>query len=547
MTSKTRVLLIDDDENSFVLTGNLFAEIKHGRYHLDWVDTYEEGLEAIQQSSHDVYLVDYRVGPHDGMKLLDEAMVTGCRAPIIMLTSQGEHALDVQAMRAGAADFVPKDKINVTGLERSVRHALDRQNLINALAERAEQLTHTNAQLQGEIRERRRAEDALRDSEARHREMAAAADRTNKAKSDFLSTASHELRAPLTIIREYISLVRDGGFGATNQKQSQFLESALKNCDRLGALINNLLDLQRIESGGQRLRRRRVDIGRLAIECTRDFLTTCRKKQQHIDINVGRSVPDALCDRGAVAQILTNLIGNAHKFTPNGGHIGISVYVDSSADKFVRISVADTGVGISKEDQERVFAKFVRVDRPDGTCAKGTGLGLAIARSLAASHDGAITISSKPGEGTIFVLSIPIYSEERALAALLKDNSACAMAAGKELLVTLLKPAATNGCYAEELRTIKRCVDKALRRKEDSVLIVESERMVVVANEADETERPIFARQLEQALTRELGTRLPVATVSGIFGEGDDIETWLTDARRSFARYGNRILDRPRR
>lgn len=121
------------------------------------------------------------------------------------------------------------------------------------------------------------------------------------------------------------------------------------------------------------------------------------------------------------------------------------------------------------------------------------------------------------------------------------------MAAGKELLVTLLKPAATKGCYAEELRTIKQCVDKALPRKEDYVLIIESERMVVVANEADAIERPIFARQLEQALTRELGTRLPGATVSGIFGEGDDIETWLTDARRSFAQYGIRILDRPRR
>jgi diguanylate cyclase (GGDEF)-like protein len=122
-----RVFLVDDDEDDYVLTRDLLAEAEGARFELEWVDTYEAALEAMGQAEHDVYLVDYRLGQRDGLDLLHAAIAGGCEAPMIILTGRGDHAVDVAAMRAGAADYLDKGELSASLLERSIRYAIERR------------------------------------------------------------------------------------------------------------------------------------------------------------------------------------------------------------------------------------------------------------------------------------------------------------------------------------------------------------------------------------------------------------------------------------
>jgi DNA-binding response OmpR family regulator len=130
-----RVLLVDDDDDDYRLTREMLAEVAQPKYELEWAKTYDAGLEVIGRREHDVYLLDYRLGERDGLQLLREALMRGCRAPLILLTGQGDREVDLAAMSAGAADFLPKNQLSAALLERSIRYALDRKRSSEALLE----------------------------------------------------------------------------------------------------------------------------------------------------------------------------------------------------------------------------------------------------------------------------------------------------------------------------------------------------------------------------------------------------------------------------
>ncbi len=133
-----KVLLVDDDEDDYVMTRDLLSEIKGGGYHLDWVADYATGLATISHCAHDVYLLDYRLGEHNGLDLLHEAVASGCRAPMILMTGQGDHEVDVEAMKAGAADYLIKGQVESSLLGRSLRYAIERTQALAALRESEE-------------------------------------------------------------------------------------------------------------------------------------------------------------------------------------------------------------------------------------------------------------------------------------------------------------------------------------------------------------------------------------------------------------------------
>jgi two-component sensor histidine kinase/CheY-like chemotaxis protein len=170
-----RVLLVEDDEDDFVLTRDLLASISGARYQLDWGVDWDTALAEISRAGHDVYLLDYRLGPRDGLELLREAIARGSRRPLILLTGQGDRDVNVEAMRAGAADFIVKGHMDAATLERSIRYALERhqheealrrmhEDLERRVQERTAALACANEALQAEVRERQRVEEQLRAS-----------------------------------------------------------------------------------------------------------------------------------------------------------------------------------------------------------------------------------------------------------------------------------------------------------------------------------------------------------------------------------------------
>src|SRR5579872_5032754 len=130
---RLRVLLVEDDEDDYVLTRDLLAEVPGYRFDLEWVSSYEAGREALCQDLHDVYLFDYRLGAHTGLELLTEVVARGCKAPAILLTGQGEREIDIEAMKAGASDYLSKGKIDAAMLERSIRYAIERKRSQDSL------------------------------------------------------------------------------------------------------------------------------------------------------------------------------------------------------------------------------------------------------------------------------------------------------------------------------------------------------------------------------------------------------------------------------
>ena len=247
----------------------------------------------------------------------------------------------------------------------------------------------------------RKASDELEEKNRRLTEL-------DKLKSDFVSTVSHELRTPLSIIKEGISLVLDGITGKVNQKQEKILLVSKDNIDRLTRIINDLLDISRIESGKVELTKSIVNISDLTKQVYSEFKIEADKKSQVLQIFLPKSSVDIYVDPDKITQILNNLISNAIKYTPSKGKI--KVELEDKKDK-VEISISDTGIGIANEDLPKIFDKFQQFDRKAGPGTKGTGLGLAIAKELIQMHKGKIWVDSKVHKGTKVTFALPKISQ----------------------------------------------------------------------------------------------------------------------------------------
>jgi len=223
-------------------------------------------------------------------------------------------------------------------------------------------------------------------------------------KSEFLANMSHELRTPLNAIIGFSEVLSERMFGDINEKQAEYISDILQSGRHLLSLINDILDLSKIEAGRMELELSDFDLPS-SIENT---LTLVRERAVRRGIELGHTVDEHLgmvrADERRVKQVLLNLLSNALKFTPEGGRIDVRAAV---RDGMAEISVADTGVGISPEDQELVFEEFRQV----GTAAKkveGTGLGLAISRKFIEVHGGRIWVESQVGKGSTFAFTLPL-------------------------------------------------------------------------------------------------------------------------------------------
>lgn|ERR1035437_247500 len=256
--------------------------------------------------------------------------------------------------------------------------------------------------------ERKRAEDQLRamrenytrELELRNREV----ERANQLKSEFLASMSHELRTPLHTVIGFAELLGEEIEGPLNEKQKRFINHIHKDSMHLLELINDILDLSRVESGRLRIEREVFDVAQSVEEALASIRPGATAKS--ISINADIVVSTAiLADRVRFKQILYNLLSNAVKFTPERGIIRVEAQL---REEFVEISVSDTGIGIPKEQQEAIFDKFYQVGATTKGVREGTGLGLAITKALVENHGGRIWVKSELGKGSRFTFTIAI-------------------------------------------------------------------------------------------------------------------------------------------
>ncbi len=227
----------------------------------------------------------------------------------------------------------------------------------------------------------------------------------NQSKSEFVSIVSHELKLPMTSIKGYSDLMLTGATGQLNDNQTNFLTTIRNNVNRMATLVSDLADISRIESGNLRLEPRAVPVWDVIDEVVNLTKTQVEDKHQSLAVDVSNELPKAWCDRNRLAQILTNLISNANKYTPEGGVIKVQAH---QMDGVIEVNVQDNGLGMTPEDQQKLFSNFFRSADDKVREAPGTGLGLSITKNLIELQGGKIWFTSEFRKGTTFYFTVPV-------------------------------------------------------------------------------------------------------------------------------------------
>ena len=371
---RINVLVVEDDEDDFILTSSLLEEIDNVKFEPEWVRTFGDALERMSQNHFDICLLDYRLGADNGLELLRQSRERGSDAPVILLTGQGDQQVDIEAMKAGAADYLVKGQITAANLERSIRYAIQHKQM-------AEERIHR-----------------IREQEARNQAEAA-----NKAKDDFLAIVSHELRTPLNSMLGWVGILKNSkGNPEITDRALDAIERSAKTQNKL---INDLLDITRIANGSLWIEREPVPVVPVIEAAVDAAYPAANAKAITLEVNLDRSVGIVFGDPMRLQQVVSNLLQNALKFTPDGGRI--TVKLERSEDAAL-ISVTDTGKGIAEEFLPYVFERYKQA-RDSSDRSGGLGLGLAITRRIVEMHEGSIRAESKgDGCGATFIVTLPL-------------------------------------------------------------------------------------------------------------------------------------------
>ncbi|HEY7062586.1 MAG TPA: response regulator [Chloroflexota bacterium] len=227
----------------------------------------------------------------------------------------------------------------------------------------------------------------------------------DRMKTEFVSQVSHELRTPLTAIKGFTDMLLDGDAGDLDEEQEEYLNIVKQNVDRLVSLINDLLDISRIESGRVKLQLESINLGAIVESVVTTMRPLVEGKSQTLAVAVEPALPLARGDHDRIVQVVTNLVSNAYKYTPTGGAIRVEAGRDGD---LARIAVRDSGIGIAPEDVAQLFTRFFRVDSSLTREIGGTGLGLSIVKSIVEMHGGTVVVESEPDKGSTFSFTVPL-------------------------------------------------------------------------------------------------------------------------------------------
>jgi signal transduction histidine kinase len=405
MREQPKVLVVDDEE-SVVVT--IKAILQLDGYNVATTTSGQKARAMVRDVEYDLVLTDLRLEDGDGLDVLKAVRERYPETVTIMLTGYASLESAIQALRAGAYDYLVKPS-EVEELRATVARGLERRRLGQEVRQRVAELEHANreiADLNSSLQ--RRIDEATAELKERYEQLT----ELDRMKSQFLSIASHELKTPITAMSGFLQValrrvrrLGEGGAAAPVAESlrgiTEQLEVVYRQTGKLARLVDELLDVSRIQTGRIEFRYGDVDMGELANEvATRMQLTTTTHKiAVHND---SRNVVTA--DRDHLEQVLNNLVTNAIKYSPAGGSITIDVRPDEGG---VRLSVTDQGIGIPEKELEAIFGLFYRSPDRAARDAAGMGLGLYISKEIVVRHGGRIWAESGGTKGSTLNVVIP--------------------------------------------------------------------------------------------------------------------------------------------
>jgi signal transduction histidine kinase len=367
--NRPSILMVDDVEANLVALEALLDDID---CQLVRANSGNEALRQLLKREFAVILLDIQMPHMDGYEVARYARENPATrdVPIIFLTATHETEEGVlRGYGSGAVDFLFKP-LNPLILRSKVRVFLDLRRLTDEAS-----LARLHAE------------------------------QANQFKSKFLANMSHELRTPLNAIIGFSEILQDGGAGVLTEQQQEFVGHIMGGGRHLLTLINDILDLAKIEAGRIELRHQRTSLDILMSSTAQTARSLAYKRGLDLTFETPRDLPEIHVDPIRFKQILFNLVSNAIKFTPSGGAVRVHTSLQGGR---LSIAVTDTGVGIAATDLPRLFQEFERIESGAGPKPEGTGLGLVLTKRLIELHGGSISVASQPGQGSTFTVELPL-------------------------------------------------------------------------------------------------------------------------------------------
>lgn len=379
------VLMVDDDGAYRALCSRLLSRDRNVEFRLTGADSAAQALELCVPGRYDCLLIDYRLPDATGTEVLGQLKqrLGDQLPPAIILTALGGEAAATEAVRTGASDFLAKRNASSESLSRALRNAAEKGRLLARNRDKQIELRRVNEEL------RRRSEEIQR----------------------FYHTVAHEVKTPLTAVREFIAIINDEILAPVTAEQHEILGYALESCDQLTGHFDDLVTLTRLEAGKLTIKRVPASLQSVLARCLTAASVPAKHKSIEIVNQMQSSLPNVLIDADRIYQVLANLLNNAIKFTDPGGQVELFSRHDPEAG-FLEVSVRDSGPGISDDHLESVFERLYQVNpNVHGDNSGGLGLGLSIAQEIIQRHDSRINVSSTPGVGSTFSFRLQVADE----------------------------------------------------------------------------------------------------------------------------------------
>jgi len=384
MPTGATIVVVEDEIGT---RATLCGILEDAGYRVIGLERGAEALEAIRSSAFDAIITDIRLPDVDGMEILELAKEITPYAAVIMMTGYASVETAVDAVNQGAYAYFVKP-VNPDEMKTTIANAIKQQRLLVENKRLVESLQRSNKLLF-------EANEGLK--------------KATEAKSEFLAGMSHELRTPLNAVIGFSELMLDGVPGEINDEQRQCLNDILSSGQHVLNLVNDVLDLSKVEAGKIELKPENLNLTDVIDGVAQTAKPMLDDNRHKLGVSVEEGLPPVRADKNRLRQIFLNLLSNAIKFTPAGGQLGIEV---SRQGDWCQVSVIDNGIGIRKDDQERIFEPFCQLDNPLTKEKSGTGLGLTLVNQIIEKHGGQIWVESEYGKGSRFTFILPLATAD---------------------------------------------------------------------------------------------------------------------------------------